>query len=859
MKCLDVPNLGVTMRRPCKESRCLTGSCLTARASVLAALWTLSGFSVLTLETVWMREIALRAGSTAVSSTLVIAVFFLSAALGNLFGARCVAERPHALSFYGGFESAAALSAVAVFALYRWLAALGGFCPCMLSGPVASALLLVGLPSFLSGASFPCLAETFVADADHRTSTGGLFYGLNLLGAGLGVAAGGVWLPWWLGSQGAFAVAVVAQLAGGLLAWRIAAQVILAPQHHSRPCTPAVLPERLGWLLLALSGLLSLAAQTFLIVWARQVFEGSIYAVCGVLAVFLLGLGLGSLAAANLRRKGWSAAQLLMLFATTSALGLLLVSMIGVPFCEQGVALTAVTPAGLLAQALAGCLVVLPLTFCLGGVFPVAWELICLRSASEGRVLGAAMALNKLGAAAGTALGLFLLLPLAGLVHGTILLAWGYLAVAGLPLACAWRSVGWRSVAALGLVAALCAWRMSLPEPVLGLAQGERALASFTGAYGPVTVLENCVGGSRQILLNSRQRLSGTRRALISQRCQSWLPLLFTPKSERVLTIGMAAGISAAAALDFPLKRLYSVELVPEVVKAARTYFGEWNAGLFEDLRSSVLVGDGRAWLARLGGGFDAIICDLFYPGEEGTANLYSREFFELCRLRLNASGVCCLWLPCYQHTSETAGVVIRTFEGVFPYAVAVRANFDPLQPVIGLLGSNRPIPLSQAYLAARLASPVGKKLSASSPLFRSADTAQLLFVMDLHSATPGFEDFPITTDDRPIFAYLGPRQPRSKERIYGFPLLEWVGKRALHPSYPSCDLDGMPAQRLQAAIRAGNYTYAAAAASVSVPGDPRGADVRIQQVERYLQQAASLCPDAAIPAGDLLDSVFGE
>ncbi len=839
----------------------------------LALLWALSGFSVLTLETVWMREIALRAGNTAVASTLVIAVFFAAAAFGNLLGAQCVAGRPHALRFYGCFETAAAIFAAGLFALNRWLWTQGAVFPEGWAGPVAAAVLLVGLPSFLSGASFPCLAETFVEDADHRTATGGLFYGMNLLGAGLGVAAGGVWLPWHLGTHGAFCVAVAVQLAGGLLAWRIAAPVVHMPKPAASVAAPETLPGWLGWALLAASGLLSLAAQTLLIVWVRQVLEGSLYAVCGVLATFLFGLGIGGLFAAALRRKGYHASGLLMFFSGAAALLLALVPVEGRWLCAREILLTAATPSGLFIQALAGCAaVLLPLTFCLGGVFPVAWELVQTRSSSEGRVLGAAMALNKLGAAAGTALGLFALLPLFGLTHGTVLIAWGYLAVACLPALLARRLSGGRAVG-LALVVGLCLWQTVRPEPTLGIAADERVLSSSAGAYGPVAVVENRVSGSRQILLNSRQRLSGTRRALASQRCQSWVPLLFCRNPERVATVGMAAGISAAAALDFPLKELHSIELVPEVVGAAQAQFSAWNAALFSDPRShvytadgraklafhdmkagrviDVYTADGRAKLAQLKGGFDAIICDLFFPGEEGTANLYSREFFDLCRRRLNAGGVFCLWLPCYQHTPETAGMVIRTFTEVFPCAVALRANTDPLQPVIGLLGANAPLPMSKAFLTAQLGSPAGKRLAAQSPFFRSADTALLLFVADLHSASPGFGEFPVTTDDRPLFAFLGPRQPRGKERLYGFPLLEWMGKRALRPVYPSCDLGGMPPDLLLAAIRAGNYTYAAAAADVLLPGDPRSSEVRQRQVEGYLRQAAAICPAAAIPLAD--------
>ncbi len=827
--------------------------------AALMALWALSGFCILTLETVWIRELALRAGNTAVASALVVTAFFLAAALGNLAGARITAGRRQPLLLYGRFEAAAALAAFAAFAANRWLWAHGGVLPDSALGTAAAALLLVGPPSFFSGASFPFLAETYVEDAQHRTSTGGRFYGLNLLGAALGVAAGGVWLPLRLGLAGAFATAAALQLAGGLLAWRLATAAGpdlrpgRSPALHrapggtaSVPSDPAPFPAALGWALLAASGVLSLAVQSLLIVWARQVLEGSVYAVCGVLTVFLGGLGLGGLAAAALRRHGFAAPRVLAAFASASAVLLFALPVVGAWLCGRPVALTADTPSGLLMQSLLGCaLFLLPLTACLGGVFPLAWELVGLRASSQGRTLGAALATNKLGAAAGSALGLFALLPAFGLTRGTALAGWGYLLIAGAVLAVSRaltqkRTFALAAVAALGLVVSL------RPDRPLGVGRDEQVLASYSGAYGPVTVVENRATGSRQILLNTRQRLSGTKAALASQRHQSWVPLLFCRQPERVATVGMAAGLSASAAFDFPVKELHAIELVPEVVTAARAHFGAWNAALFSDPRAQVHVADGRVALARLPGAFDAILCDLLFPSEDGTAYLYSRDFFEACRTRLSPGGVFCLWLPCYQLTPQTAGIAVRTFAEAFPCAIAVRANLDPLQPVLGLIGATAPLPMSDEALAAKL-----KTSRAESPFFKSPDTVRLLFVADLHAVDPDFSGFPVTTDDRPLFAYYGPRLPRRGERLYGFPLLEWIGRRALKPRYPSCDLGATPPERLLAALRAGNYLYAAAAARVSLPGDTRPPAVREQQVRDHLRRAAALWPAAAAVPGD--------
>jgi spermidine synthase len=816
----------------------------SASAPAWMLLWALSGFSMLTLETVWMREIALRAGNTVMGSTLVIVVFFGFAALGNLFGARLVSGSDRPLRLYACCESAAAMTAVLTFVLGRWLWSHLETPAIALSHPVVSAVLLAGLPSFLSGAAFPSLTEAFVSSPAQRTASAGRFYGMNLLGASLGVAAGAVWLPWWLGVKAAFSVAAAVQLSCGLIALWMAAGTGRCEVKKEEVRPPSV-PAWLGWAVLTASGVFSLAAQTLLIVWVRQVLEGSVYATAAVLVVFIGGLGLGSLAAGSLRRRGHPASRLLALFAGTGGLLLFLAPLHGTSLCLQNFALTAATPSGMMWQALCDCAVLLPLTFALGGVFPVSWELVSAHAAGEGRVLGLALAANKLGAAAGTALALFALLPAAGLAHGTHVIAWGYLLLAWLPT---WLADGLktRCTLGLGIIAVFGAWQTMQPEPALGVTSQLRLIDSSVGAYGPSLVVEDTSTGSRQILLNTRQRLSGTRAALSSQQHQSWVPLLFCRKPGRVVTIGMAAGISAAAALDAPLTELHSIELVPEVVQAAREHFSEWNAALFSDPRSHIHIGDGRQQLAQLPGGFDAIICDLFFPAEEGSALLYSRDFFESSRHKLTPGGVFCLWLPCYQHTPQTAGTIIRTFTDVFPHAIAVRANLDPLAPVIGLIGASEPLPLSSSFLTARLGT--SWAMSIPSPFFRSADHALLLLVCDLHSAEPSFGDFPPITDDHPLLAWLGPRQPSGKERLHGFPFLDWIGRRALNARFPSCDLGTTTSEHLLNAIRAGNFHFAASAANVVLPDDRRPETLRSQQVQGYLQRAAEILPGVAVP-----------
>ncbi|MBL9183602.1 MAG: hypothetical protein JNN17_15790 [Verrucomicrobiaceae bacterium] len=786
----------------------------------LMVLWALSGLSTLTLELVWMRQMALYAGSTVTASTLVTTVFFACAAFGNLFGSKLAGGQTAPLRLYARFEVAAGLAAIAGLLASRLLH----------EQPWILALVLAGPASFCSGVAFPSLTQAFVPDGTRRTASAAPFYALNLIGAAIGVAAGGVLLPFWLGLEKTFYIAAALQVTGGLLA----SSNIIVPQ-ISTPSSSA--SSGSAWPLLAASGLLSLATQSLLLTWTRQVMEGSIYAMSAVLMVFIGGLGLGALAAGYLRQRGYATRSLIASFGSASTMLLITLSFLGSSLSTEAFALSGETPLQMLFQAMAWCTItLLPLTFSIGGLFPLAWELAGLRGQGEGRIMGTALAVNKLASAAGAAVGLFVLLPLAGLVKGTLVIAAGY------ALAAMWADCR----AAWLALPLLIAFGSRTHPPAL--TPEVRLIASTTGAYGPVSVVEDVQGGSRHILLNSRQRLSGTRHALRSQHHQSWLPLMLCRKPERVFTLGMAAGISAAAALDFPIRELQAVELVPEVVDAARDHFGEWNAKLFNDARARVIIGDGRHELAKAGAGFDAIIADLFFPAEEGTAHLYSHEFFTLARSRLTPGGVFCLWLPCYQLTPQTGGIILRTFTEAFPCAIIVRGNFDPLQPVIGLIGSNDPLPFSREHFSTRLA---GLHFD-ESPFLRSADHALLMLVGDLHAADPDFNAFTITTDDAPVFAFWGPRAPRSKEQLIGFPFLDWIGKRFLTPSYPSCDLGSTSAEKLLASLRAANFYQAAATSNTVLESDTRPPKVRERQVRQLLQRAAELTPDTKIDLSDL-------
>ena len=322
--------------------------------------------------------------------------------------------------------------------------------------------------------------------------------------------------------------------------------------------------------------------------------------------------------------------------------------------------------------------------------------------------------------------------------------------------------------------------------------------------------------------------------------------------AKNVAFIGMASGISATAALDFPLDHLTSIELVPEVVTAASEHFASWNERLFTDPRSRVIRHDGRFVMQSSRDPLDVIICDLLHPAQDGTASLYSREFFESAKSRLADKGLFCLWLPLYQMDETMAGIVLRTFTAVFPKAIAVRSNLDPLQNTLGLIGSNAGFDLSDSFIHRRLASGALRKLAAESPFFRSAANARLLFIGDLKAVEGDFIAYPVNTDDRPAFVFLGARPVPPGENLRALTYLNWFGKRFVNAPLPSCVLGDTPAGVVRDGARAGNYYFAAAISHLPLGAGGTNPEARGRQMLQQLQFAKSLLPAAEIYPDDL-------
>ena len=267
----------------------------------LLVLFVGSGCAALIYEIVWLQLLQLVIGSSAVSLGVLLGTFMGGMCLGSLLlprssragGIRCGsmpcsnwASAPSAC----GRSSAHAVRRTTVHAHGASHGA-GGIAAARRRGRVC---LLP--PTLLMGATLPAIAR-WVETTPRGVSWLGFFYGGNIAGAVFGCLLAGFYLLRVYDMATATYVAVgststVAADRPG--SWRAVTAHQAPPKTMSRRCPVAAAPALGGYLAIALSGMTGLGAE---VVWTRLLslmLGGTVYTFSLILAVFLLGLGIGS-------------------------------------------------------------------------------------------------------------------------------------------------------------------------------------------------------------------------------------------------------------------------------------------------------------------------------------------------------------------------------------------------------------------------------------------------------------------------------------------------------------------------------------------------------------------------------------
>jgi hypothetical protein len=116
------------------------------------------------------------------------------------------------------------------------------------------------------------------------------------------------------------------------------------------------------------------------------------------------------------------------------------------------------------------------------------------------------------------------------------------------------------------------------------------------------------------------------------------------------------------------LERVACAEL-SDGVRRALPLFDAVNDGVGRRAGVEIAIQDGRHWIAADSDTWDAITLEPPPPLNAGVGDLYSLEFYRICRERLAPGGVLCQWFPLHSQSVEEFRMGLATFVEVFPDA----------------------------------------------------------------------------------------------------------------------------------------------------------------------------------------------
>jgi len=700
----------------------------TQRLLLLAICLFVSGAAGLIYEVVWSRYLALFVGSSGVAHLVILSTFMGGLAIGaRLFGPRAdAAKRP--LLVYVGLEIGIALAGILYPVAFQPLRALfihaagalggGGGAIAIAASVVAGASILPA--AILMGGTTPVLLRG-TGIGDNEIGRGiAAYYFINSLGAVFGALAAGLWLVPKLGLAESSRAAAGLNIIAAALSLAVMFMTSASKREKEGTADDASASEplfsakeiRAAAIVATISGFVSFIYEVAWIRLLSLVLGSATYAFPLMLGAFILGLSLGSLALAMRRREdgwfrvlGWSQLSIgisaLLSLCFYEYLPLLANHIrMGVVQAPQNYPLYLT----LLFTLCIGAMIV-P-TFCMGIALPAATRVVTKAAADSGRSVGRLFALNTMGTVVGAIVGGAILLPAFGIRH-TIEGACVLSVLIGLWVLRA-SDAGNDKLRARTMISAVCfllaggltyaVFSPELDQRLLtaGMYREKKRIPSLEAAIQGVQTREMLYyadgidatiavtanppaepGGDPVLALIINGKVdASSHHDMQTQLMVGHLPMMMHPDPQEVLVVGLGAGVTVGATLTGGVGHVDCIELIPEVVEAAR-FFSAYNGGAHTDPRFKIFVQDAKTYLLMAKKKYDLIINEPTNLWVSGVPGLFTKEHISAARKCLKDDGFYLQWLHTYEMQDKSLWPLISTFQEVFPYSTVFNVGGD--------------------------------------------------------------------------------------------------------------------------------------------------------------------------------------
>ncbi|MDA9260509.1 fused MFS/spermidine synthase [Puniceicoccaceae bacterium] len=790
----------------------------------------ISGFCSLAYQVVWIREFRVIFGGTTGAMASVLAVFMGGLGLGGAVLGRRVEVSTQPLRFYSFIEFGIALSAAITPLLLMGVRSLyfatGG--EISLGYPLATllrigmTLVVIGLPCFLMGGTLPAAVKYIQNDEDRERERAGWFYGINILGAVVGVVLSTFWLLEVFGSKGSLWLAAGLNL--GIACWsfmlarsRSVSELVVLNHQASiaseAPSAPSSEVAAKTEAKLAIPSLWSYGAAfstgfiffVLELVWYRistPLTGGSVYSVGMVLVVALLGMAIGGIIYSKQGHRIGRRPGMFAILCLLQCLAVFLPYIAGdwlAWVVAMGVGMVENAPFEYVCAIwflVTSTLVLLP-SILAGIQFPMILSFLGKGGDGVGRQIGRAYAWNTFGAIIGSILGGFVFIPLFG-AQSTWLLC-GFLCGA---LAVAFALLSRKSdvqrtffgfriplLVVAGVLVTLFAGFFMAKGPGaywlysgIGLGRSGTLPMSMAGCSETFSEHESFVEKSWDGREASVAVVSSTSPAIYTNSISeseihndsatviglSILPvLLHTDEVKTAAVIGMGTGVSAGWLAALPTtERVDVLEIEPAVVKAQAS-FSDGNLDYLESPKVRVIVGDARETLATRGDSYDLIVSEPSNLFRAGVCDFYTEGYYRQCARRMNPNGLFAQWIQGYSIDADSILIAANTLQAVFPYVelwMTMPGDFI-------LIGSFSEFTYSIESVGSRIDRPVVKRALARGFMTNSIEGVFARFLADSAMIQELTADIDlVNTNDRNILEF---RTARSALRFGDTSVLE--------------------------------------------------------------------------------------
>ncbi len=676
-----------------------------------------SGFCALLYQTVWLREFRLFFGNSTAANAAVLSIFMAGLGTGGLVFGRRVDDNPRPLRLYAQLELAISILAI-ISPFLLWIArtaylATGGSesigRPIAILVRLILAALVLGAPTFFMGGTLPAVARVIETGADSARRKLGLLYGINTLGAVLGVLVSTFYLLEHLGNRRTLWLGCVVNLAVALAAFALARSLRPAAADDNSPGetdgAPAEHASAPVWLVIVAAWLTGFVFFLMELTWYRMLtplLGGTTFTFGLILAIALLGIGIGGVAYSWFGTRPPRLSSLALTCAMEACF-------LAIPFAlGDRIALLTLLLRPLGAIGFAGhmigwgqvvILMVLPAAIVTGVQFPMLIALLGQGRHRVGSHTGFAYAFNTLGAISGALAGGFGLLPLlsatgvwqlSAVLLGLLGLVAALLSVrrSGFDLGALLPATAFVLAAFFLLLARgpTAAWRQS------PIGAGREEAASVTSPNGAEEWLrskrrwityqrdgiESCLGIESSVGIAFVINGKPDGHAVLDGSTQVMLGLLgaiLQPKATRSLVVGLGTGSTAGWLAAVPaMEQVEVVELEPAVLKVAELC-APVNQNVLSNPKAHIILGDAREKLLTSREQYDLIVSEPSNPYRAGIASLYTKEYYEAAARRLKKGGLFVQWLQAYEVDAATIQSVYATLAAVFPFVETWQTN----------------------------------------------------------------------------------------------------------------------------------------------------------------------------------------